>query len=356
MRFNEFIRKSKLTRRERQVEYWIEVYNEAYPKGEVIPSDDSLELNNNDLKIKKFENKYPFYKSIVKLYLNKRKYNEEEIRIRVVEEIITYFEVVYNNKEIEVKTNNYTSISSNRTFSNEKKNILKDLDKMLFEAILYSKIKEQKTKSKLKKIKKEVETPISIEINEVYVIQSEKENSIEQIKVKKEVVTEEKKYFIDSAKNEGGVQIPKDNETKNIEAIKQEKNKIPKQTNAKKEVIIKEEQNKYSIDFKNNFRAGRNGISEHKYYSLFYSLIHKFHPNDTRLSSFNSRNIFYSEIANKYDFSRDRFGDEFPSIFADKSFNFLKENPRYLDIFIKDERLKKYENILNYIKNIKPTV
>ncbi|MGJ8744418.1 hypothetical protein [Polaribacter sp.] len=193
MKFNEFIRKSKLTRRERQVEYWIEIYNEAYPKEKIIPTNDSLKINDNELKINKFKNKYPFYESIIKLNLNKGKYNEEEIRIRVVEEIITYFEVVYNNKEIEVKTNNYTSISSKRTFSNEKKNILKDLNKMLFEAILYCKIKEQKTKSKLKKIKKDVETPINIVTNEVDVIQSEKGNPIEQFEVKKEVVTEEKK-------------------------------------------------------------------------------------------------------------------------------------------------------------------
>jgi hypothetical protein len=195
MKFNEFIRKSKLTRRERQVEYWIEIYNEAYPKEKIIPTDDSLKINDNELNINKLKNKYPFYESIIKLNLNKRKYNEEEIRIRVVEEIITYFEVVYNNKEIEVKTNNYTSISSKRTFSNEKKNILKDLNKMLFEAIFYCKIKERKTISKLNKIKKDVETPINIVTNEVDVIQLEKGNPIEQTEVIKDTIDKENKYL-----------------------------------------------------------------------------------------------------------------------------------------------------------------
>ncbi|PQJ82623.1 hypothetical protein [Polaribacter glomeratus] len=194
-KIREFIRKIKLTRRERQVEYWIAIYDEAYPKSEVTPTADSLEVNNNDLKIKKFKNEYPFYKSIIKLYLNKRKYNEEEIRIRVVEEIITYFEVVYNNKEIEIKTNNYTSISSKRTFSNEKKNILLDLNRMLFEAILYSKIKELQNITKLNKIKKEVETPINIVTNEVDVIPLEKRNPIEQTEVIRDTIDKKNKHF-----------------------------------------------------------------------------------------------------------------------------------------------------------------
>lgn len=150
-------------------------------------------------------------------------------------------------------------------------------------------------------------------------------------------------------KNKIDAETSKNIETREINITQPEKNKKLKQTE-----ITKEEQNKYVDDFKNNFIDGRNGISSHNYYSLVFCLIAKFYPNDILLNTLNKekKDSFYCEVANQHKISRARFGNVFPGFFADKKFNYLKENPRYISVLKKDKRLKKYKTILDYIEDI----
>jgi hypothetical protein len=152
MKFNEFIRKSKLTKKEKQIEHWIENYDKAYPKIKIIPVADALEIEHNNFHIKKFKEKYPFYDRVIEL--NNGSFEEEEIRLGIVEEIIKYLEIVYQNGNILIQNGSYQSISK-KDYSTEKKSILQDFNMIIFEAVLFNKIKELKRIYKQNKIEKE---------------------------------------------------------------------------------------------------------------------------------------------------------------------------------------------------------
>ena len=141
MKFNEFIRKSKLTKKEKQIEHWIENYNNAYPKIKIIPIADAHEIKCNNEQIRRFKIKYPFYNKVIEL--NSRSLEEAEIRLGVVEEIINYLDIVYQNGNIIIQDGNIQS-SSKRTYSIEKKRILGDLNMIIFEAVLFNQIAELK--------------------------------------------------------------------------------------------------------------------------------------------------------------------------------------------------------------------
>lgn len=108
----------------------------------------------------------------------------------------------------------------------------------------------------------------------------------------------------------------------------------------------------YMMEFKKNFKRGRAGLSEHKYYSLFYSMISKNYPSELPLLVNNNMGQFYTDIAERYKINKSHFANTFPGVHSTKTKDYLEENPEFKSVLLSDERLNQYPDILNLIKEV----
>ncbi len=174
MEINKLKKKINQTRNEREIDYWVKEYDEAYPNIKVIPISDSFETKNNKKLVIHFKEKYPFYHLILKS--TNGKYKKKDVRLKVIKEIIRYLEVIYENGNILIKKENYESISK-KEYSTEKNNILKDLKILLYEALLYNKIKENYIKEN-RPNKKISDSNLKTSFYNIFILDTERWESI----------------------------------------------------------------------------------------------------------------------------------------------------------------------------------
>lgn len=139
MEVNKILKNIKLSRKEREINYWTEQYDLA-----VINLNISLQINDeliaeNKTHINQLKAKYSFYKDLIDLIKAQRDINT--LKSNIVSLIISYLEVVYENGNILIEKGNLRSISK-KTYNVEKKKILKDLSFILKEAFHFKAIKD----------------------------------------------------------------------------------------------------------------------------------------------------------------------------------------------------------------------
>lgn len=151
MEINKFKENLTLSRKERELNYWSKNYDQALQSLD-FPSliDDQIILN-NELRIKEFRRKYPFYNDLL-LFVSK---NTEQavLKTKIVQLIISYLEIINEDGNILVEKGSLKSISK-KVYSQEKTKILKDLESILIVALISNEIDQNKV-SKVKGITKQ---------------------------------------------------------------------------------------------------------------------------------------------------------------------------------------------------------
>ncbi|MGO3691075.1 MAG: hypothetical protein ACTJF0_11510 [Psychroflexus halocasei] len=134
MELSELIKNAKLPRKEREIKFWSEKYNQALKSLGIIPiMGEEGKIQNNKIHIKRFNEKYPFYPTMLELI--ERESDEEILKSKVVQEIISYLEIAHKDGNILVQKGNLQSVSK-KVYSKEKSKILKDLKMMIYEGVL----------------------------------------------------------------------------------------------------------------------------------------------------------------------------------------------------------------------------
>lgn len=140
MELDKYLQNVKLSKNERETKYWKENYDKALENLMVIPVMDKQEIEDNQFQITRFKAKYPFYLNVIELI--KTESDNDLLKSKIVNEILTYLDVVYRDGNIVIAKGNYNSISK-KVYSKEKTSILTDLKMMLYEAILNDKIQNK---------------------------------------------------------------------------------------------------------------------------------------------------------------------------------------------------------------------
>lgn len=149
MELSELIKNAKLPRKEREINFWSEKYNQALKSLGIIPiMGEEGKIQNNKIHIKRFNEKYPFYPTMLELI--ERESDEEILKSKVVQEIISYLEITHKDGNILVQKGNLQSISKKK-YGKEKNKILKDLKLMLYQAFLRTKRKASKKNPSINK-------------------------------------------------------------------------------------------------------------------------------------------------------------------------------------------------------------
>lgn len=120
-----------------RIKYFSRKYDESYPKLDIIPVMDSNEITNNLNQIQYFKEKYPIYNKIIKILKNHT--DKNGCKVLIINELITYLDDVKHNQILTIRRENY-SVIQKKKYSSEFKNIFKDLNMMIYEAILINKI------------------------------------------------------------------------------------------------------------------------------------------------------------------------------------------------------------------------
>lgn len=141
MEINKFKENLKLSRKERELNYWSGNYDQAFQNLD-LPSiiDDQIILN-NELRIKEFRRKYPFYNDL--LLLVSRNKELSILKAKIVQLIISYLEIINEDGNILVEKGSLKSISK-KIYSQEKTKILKDLESILNVALISNEIDQKK--------------------------------------------------------------------------------------------------------------------------------------------------------------------------------------------------------------------
>lgn len=153
MEINKFKENLKLSRNERELNYWSKNYDQAVQNLDVPSIIDDQIILNNELRIKEFRRKYPFYNDL--LLLVSRNKELSILKIKIVRHIISYLEIINEDGNILVEKGSLKSISK-KIYSQEKTKILKDFESILNVAFLSNEIDHKKV-SKGKVITKQNE-------------------------------------------------------------------------------------------------------------------------------------------------------------------------------------------------------
>lgn len=161
MEINKFKENLKLSREQRELNHWFEIYDSSMNRITTLDDKDvdhQHEVTYNT--ISKFKEKYPFYTVVLKLISSES--NQEILRVKIVEEIVSYLEVVYQYGEFFIIKGNYQT-KAKKKYSDEIKSIKKDIDSILQFAFLNKKHKELVPPTKDLKVKMNIVSPIKLE-------------------------------------------------------------------------------------------------------------------------------------------------------------------------------------------------
>lgn len=270
MEVNKILKNIKLSRKEREINYWTEQYDLVIMNLNKSFKVDNELINQNKTQIDKLKVKYSFYEDLVNLTLVAR--DKNSLKRNTVQLIISYLEIVYENGNIILQKGNIKSISK-KSYSTEKKKILKDLRLILKEAIYYRVISDlndrQKNKIKLFKLT----TPR----NKHSVPAEEIQNGLENVKsYNLKLSAKKKKIYEDEVKNSSASR-------KSIAPL----------------------------------RPGRKKYSILAFYALKYHVIRKFHKSQNpylKESEYSSLDQFYKRVSEKEGLNRGSFRNKYKEI------------------------------------------
>lgn len=137
MEINKFKENLKLSRKDREFNYWSEIYNQAYKNLDFFPAISKEVIVQNKSETDRLIEKYPFYRSFMDLI--KDEADELKLKSKIVNLIISYLEIINEDGNILVEKGNLKSISK-KVYGNEKNKILKDINLMLYEGFFFKKI------------------------------------------------------------------------------------------------------------------------------------------------------------------------------------------------------------------------
>lgn len=140
MEINKFKENLTLSRKERELNYWSKNYDQAFQKLDVPSIIDDQIILKNELRIKAFRRKYPFYDGL--LLLVSRNKELSILKDKIVQHIISYLEIIYEDGNILVEKGSLQSISK-KIYSREKSKILKDFESILNVAFLSNEIDQK---------------------------------------------------------------------------------------------------------------------------------------------------------------------------------------------------------------------
>ncbi|WP_318640074.1 hypothetical protein [Flavobacterium ardleyense] len=161
MEINKFRENLKLSREQREINHWSEIYDNSINRIETtdeIASEHQFEVT--CYIISKFKKKYPFYNFILELISSES--NQELLRLKIVEEIISYLETTSQNCQFTIDKSKYQSISKKK-YSAEIKSIRKDIDSLLHSAFLKKKYEKSIIPTKTQKIKDDLVPPVKLD-------------------------------------------------------------------------------------------------------------------------------------------------------------------------------------------------
>ena len=160
MEINKFKKNLKLSREQRELNHWFEIYDNSMNR--ITTLDDKDVDHQHEVTcsiISKFKEKYPFYTVVLKLISSES--NQEILRVKIVEEIVSYLEVVYQYGEFFIIKGNYQT-KVKKKYSDEIKSIKNDIDSILQFAFLNKEHRELVPPTKDLKIKKDKVSPIKL--------------------------------------------------------------------------------------------------------------------------------------------------------------------------------------------------
>ena len=105
MEVGKFLENTKLTRKERELNYWSSNYDHAFQNLDISTLINEQVISNNKRSTNKFKEKYPFYNDLLLLVIT-----ESDMAIRktkIVQFIISYLDIINENGNIQVKKFTY---------------------------------------------------------------------------------------------------------------------------------------------------------------------------------------------------------------------------------------------------------
>lgn len=169
MEINKFKENLNLSRKERELNYWIEIITqvlECLKKAPSINDKSKFELYKN------YKNEHPIHPAIIEIV--RTEFNEETLKLKIAIEIISYLNLIHENGNVIVDYNGIQSISK-KSYSKEKKKILNDLKMMFFNSFLLKRINEFETIEENYKIPLTlIQESITKDFSSIYVIDSER--------------------------------------------------------------------------------------------------------------------------------------------------------------------------------------
>jgi len=277
MEVNKFLKNLKLSRKEREINYWTEQYELAINSlNKSFNINDEL-INKNKTQIDKLKVKYSFYNDLIDLIIVARDLNT--LKENIVSLIISYLEIVYENGNIILEKGNIKSISK-KTYGVEKKKILKDLRIILKEAIYYRMIKI------LSEQKKDRIMNNSIKIKPFTLTTSENEDSFPEDELQNTSVNKKSPQLKLFTKKNSSQKDKVKNISVNIRAT-------------------------------SPLKPGRKKYSVLAVYALKYHVIHEFYKSQNPYSNeseYSSIGQFYESIAEKESLNKNSFSNSYKKI------------------------------------------
>ncbi|TQI71420.1 hypothetical protein JM79_2353 [Gramella sp. Hel_I_59] len=140
MELNKLKENLRISREQREINYWSENYDRAHFRIQDSPIITKKIIAENKLHIKQLTEQYPFYQDFLDLI--RKHHNESILKLNIVQLIISYLEFIYDNGNVRVKRGNLEGIAK-KDYAIEKSKILKDMEMMLYQAILSNRIRDK---------------------------------------------------------------------------------------------------------------------------------------------------------------------------------------------------------------------
>ena len=139
MEINKFRENLKLSREQRELNHWSAIYDEALFTTRIkLDNNESKSIRENKNLLENLKDKYQFYQGIIDLI--DVEVDTFILKSKIINLIISYLQIINENGNI-IVVRGYVSSKSKRNYRTEKSQILKDLNSMLYNALLNHKNK-----------------------------------------------------------------------------------------------------------------------------------------------------------------------------------------------------------------------